>query len=113
MDHIIGGGGNRAAMNIPPLNTLSVIRCSKCGSICFENVFLLRVLSAIQSPDGQEHIIPEPTFRCSECGSILGTNSSGAEYNEEPNEEQKEPVEEDGVSNNDEQPEEPSGLKLV
>ena len=110
MEHIIGGGsgGNRAAMNIPPLNTLSVIKCSKCGNLCFENVFLLRVLSSIQSPDGQEHIIPEPTFRCVQCGSILGTNSSNIE-DEEVNIDQEEPVKE----GDNKEPDESGGLKLV
>jgi len=109
MEHIIGGAGNnKAAMNIPPLNTLPVIKCSRCGGLCFDNVFLLRVLSAIQSSDGQEHIIPEPTFRCSHCGTILGTNS-GPENNVE---DQQDPIN-DPIEEDNSEPEKPSELKLV
>ena len=90
MEHIIGQGGG-AAMGMPALGTLPVIKCPTCGSICFENVFLLRVLSALQSPNGQENIIPEPTFRCTRCGYIHGgisDENKDSQPEEKPNEEE-------------------------
>lgn len=116
MEHIIGQGNNRAAMNMPALNTLPVLKCSKCDSLCFENVFLLRLLSALQSPDGQEHLIPEPTFRCVKCGAIIGERLEDAEQDDsgdstEPTE-PTEPIKESNEDNN-EQPEESGKLKLV
>jgi len=86
MEHILGQG-NKAGMGIPPLGSLPVVKCSNCGSLCFENVYLLRVLSAIQSPDGQELIIPEPTFRCVRCHAVMGgfsdTNKDAEEIKED------------------------------
>jgi len=94
MEHIIGQGGG-AAMGMPALGTLPVIKCPTCGGICFENVFLLRVLSALQSPNGQENIIPEPTFRCTKCGYILGGISDGSDKEDKNEDSQPEESKDD------------------
>jgi len=119
MEHILGQGGG-SPVNMPAMSTLPVIRCSKCGGICFENVFLLRVLSAIQSPDGQEHLVPEPTFRCTGCQSILGGFGDLSNEEKENNSpEQEESGEGEGEnrnedsSNNEDESGDLGNLKLV
>lgn len=71
MGHIFGND-KKTTMTMPQMSSLPVIKCSKCGSVFFENAFLIRVLYSVASPDGQEHIIPEPVFVCKSCGTVLG-----------------------------------------
>lgn len=105
MEHIIGQGNNMR-MNMPQLGSLPVVKCNICGSISFENVYLIRVLSALQSPDGQEHIIPEPTFRCTECKTFLGGKQEEVEIGDRDGEDTNE-------TENNESSEEPGNLRLV
>jgi len=46
-------------------------QCGKCGHTFFENVFKVKKISALMSPNGQESIVPVQTLRCLECGNIL------------------------------------------
>lgn len=115
MEHIIGQG-NKAAMGMPPLGSLPVVKCSNCGSLCFENVYLLRVLSAIQSPDGQEHLIPEPTFRCVSCHAIMGGFSDTSKDTKDEEEIREEGDKTEQSVEDGESKEDPDGgpiLKLV
>ena len=84
MENIIGQ--NKASMGIPSLGSLPFVKCSNCGNVCFENVYVLRVLSALQSPDGHEHLIPEPTFRCVTCKCII-SGIKDEQCNEDNNDE--------------------------
>ncbi len=56
-------------LNINP-NDLTEIKC-KCGSEFFKQSFMLKKLSIIQSPDGQERIIPVQIMLCERCGIPL------------------------------------------
>ena len=47
------------------------ILCPKCGSPVYEKVAMIKKLSAIISPSGQEQIIPIEGFRCIECKYIM------------------------------------------
>ena len=60
---------NAGQVNINP-NDLEDIVCDKCGSQCFQPVFLFKKLSAILSPTGNENIIPLQIYRCADCGHI-------------------------------------------
>ena len=44
--------------------------CSECNNDTFKQVFLMRKLSALLSPSGEETMIPIPTFACDKCGHI-------------------------------------------
>tara|TARA_R100001015_G_C4429373_1_gene27116 strand:- start:39 stop:290 length:252 start_codon:yes stop_codon:yes gene_type:complete len=60
---------NTGPVNINP-NDLEDITCDKCGSQCFQPVFLFKKLSAVLSPTGVENIIPMQLYRCADCGHI-------------------------------------------
>ena len=46
------------------------ITCENCGNYTFQEVALMKRLSALMSPTGQEAVIPIPTFACNACGHI-------------------------------------------
>tara|TARA_Y100001963_G_C6561684_1_gene344648 strand:+ start:230 stop:487 length:258 start_codon:yes stop_codon:yes gene_type:complete len=44
--------------------------CEKCGCKLFTQRFLVRKLSALLSPTGQEAKIPMPLFACANCNHV-------------------------------------------
>jgi DNA-directed RNA polymerase subunit RPC12/RpoP len=46
------------------------IECDNCGSYFFEPVVLMKRLSALLSPTGEEIIIPAQLYRCADCKHI-------------------------------------------
>jgi len=65
-------------VNINPEN-LEDIKCKKvleslnqCGSQNFKQVYQMKKLSALMSPNGQEQIVTLPIFICDNCGEELG-----------------------------------------
>lgn len=44
--------------------------CEKCGCNRFKSAFLLKRISALVSPTGEETIIPMAVFACVECDHI-------------------------------------------
>lgn len=44
--------------------------CSECGSEKFNMQYLIKKISALLSPTGQDVIIPVQVFACSNCGTI-------------------------------------------
>lgn len=46
------------------------IVCEKCSNDRFVNVFFIKHISALMSPNGQEVNAPIPTFACSKCDHI-------------------------------------------
>ena len=52
------------------------IQCEKCNNSTFKQTLLLRKLSALVSPNGQETIVPMAVFACEKCGHV---NSEFAE----------------------------------
>jgi uncharacterized Zn finger protein len=46
------------------------IICKACGNYTFQNVFVMKKVSAIMSPTGKEGVVPVPTFACNACGFI-------------------------------------------
>lgn len=58
----------------PPMNVdlsqAQDITCDNCGNYTFQEVALMKRLSALVSPTGKEAIVPIPTFACNACGFI-------------------------------------------
>ena len=52
------------------------IQCEKCNNSTFKQTLLIRKLSALVSPNGQETIVPIAVFACEKCGHV---NSEFAE----------------------------------
>tara|TARA_B100001113_G_C20765204_1_gene472720 strand:+ start:89 stop:322 length:234 start_codon:yes stop_codon:yes gene_type:complete len=64
-------------VNINP-DDLEDIKCKKvlesldkCGSKNFTQVYQMKKLSALLSPNGQEQIVTLPVFICNDCGEEL------------------------------------------
>ena len=46
------------------------IKCEACEGSTFKQTLLLRKLSALASPNGQETIVPMQVFSCEKCGHV-------------------------------------------
>ena len=46
------------------------IQCESCGGSTFKQTLLLRKMSALVAPGGQETIIPMQVFACEKCGHV-------------------------------------------
>ena len=52
------------------ISKTSAIKCETCENQTFKQSLLLRKLSALVSPNGQETIIPMAVFACEKCGHV-------------------------------------------
>lgn len=57
-------------INIDISNSTEIV-CSECGNKTFNQVYLLRKISAVLSPTGQELLIPIMVYECSGCSKIV------------------------------------------
>ena len=48
----------------------SAVSCESCGNSTFKQSLLLRKLSALVSPNGQETLVPVQVFACEKCGHV-------------------------------------------
>jgi len=55
---------------MPDLTNATDITCENCGNLTFEEVLLMKKVSALVSPNGKEGIVPIPTFACVACGYV-------------------------------------------
>ena len=60
---------NKQPVNID-LSNAQDITCENCGNYTFQEVVLMKKVSALVSPTGKEAIVPIPTFSCNACGFI-------------------------------------------
>jgi hypothetical protein len=47
--------------------------CESCGGGYFTPSFIIKKVSALQSPTGQKMMIPIQVFKCNECGEVINT----------------------------------------
>ncbi len=52
------------------LNETENIACEECQGVYYTPVFVIKRLSALISPSGEERLIPIQTFQCSSCGHV-------------------------------------------
>ena len=52
------------------ISKTSAIKCEKCENPTFKQTLLLRKLSALVSPNGQETLVPVQVFACEKCGNV-------------------------------------------
>ncbi len=52
------------------LRDAETIKCSDCNNYLFITSFILKRLSAIVSPNGQEALIPVQVYSCGNCGEV-------------------------------------------
>lgn len=70
-DDLLGGLGTTGMPQIDPRN-YETIKCDKCGSIQFENQYVLKRVSGMELGQGvKPMILPLNILVCSKCGAIL------------------------------------------
>ena len=52
------------------VNQTTPVRCEKCENQTFKQTLLLRKVSALVSPNGQEQYVPVAVFACEKCGHV-------------------------------------------
>ena len=52
-------------------NKLDSVECKSCECNLFTPSFLIKKVSALQSPTGQQMMAPIQVFRCDNCGEVL------------------------------------------
>ena len=52
------------------LKQADTIKCNDCDNYLFITSFILKKLSAIVSPNGQEALIPVQVYSCGNCGKV-------------------------------------------
>ena len=63
------GPEGQQQMNVD-ISQTSEMKCDKCENNTFKQTMMLRKMSAIISPNGQETIIPMAVFACEKCGNV-------------------------------------------
>ena len=66
---IVPGKDGQAQETIDMSQT-TPIKCEKCENQTFKQSLLLRKLSALVSPNGQETLVPVQVFACEKCGHV-------------------------------------------
>ena len=66
---IVPGKDGQAQQTIDMSQTTQV-QCEKCENSTFKQTLLIRKMSALVSPNGQETIIPMQVFACEKCGHV-------------------------------------------
>ena len=70
------------------LGQAETLQCEKCTNYLFITSFVLKKISALMSPNGQEGIVPIQVYSCGNCGHVPaklleGTDITGKELGEE------------------------------
>lgn len=81
------GGEQPAQMNLNVME-LDNLRCEHCNNQVFQPLFIIKKISALQSPSGKESLAPMQIFACTNCGMV--PNQLGAQLLEIDQEEPKE-----------------------
>ena len=66
---IVPGKDGQVQQTIDISQTTS-IKCEKCENSTFKQTLLIRKMSALVSPNGQETVIPVAVFACEKCGHV-------------------------------------------
>jgi len=54
----------------PDLSQAEEYICARCEHPFFTTIVMVKKLSSLVSPTGQEMVVPQPVFKCDECGYI-------------------------------------------
>jgi DNA-directed RNA polymerase subunit RPC12/RpoP len=65
------------------LKQADTIKCSDCNNYLFITSFILKKLSALLSPNGQEALIPVQVYSCGNCGKVAEGMLEGSGVEEE------------------------------
>ena len=70
MTMIKGNQGGATTLDNIDLTHAKTLECERCGCKGFKQTMMLKKLSPLVSPNGQEAIIPVGVFACDSCGHI-------------------------------------------
>ena len=65
------------------LKQADTMKCSDCNNYLFITSFILKKLSALLSPNGQEALIPVQVYSCGNCGKVAEGMLEGSGVEEE------------------------------
>ena len=65
------------------LKDAETIKCKSCNNYLFITSFVLKRLSALVSPNGQEALIPVQVYSCGNCGEVAEGFLEGSGLEEE------------------------------
>ena len=65
-----GGDGGPPTLDNVDLTHAKTLECEECGCKGFKQTLMLKKLSALISPNGQESMIPVGVFACEKCSHI-------------------------------------------
>ena len=66
------------------LKDAETIKCSDCDNFVFIAGFVLKRLSALLSPTGEEALIPVQVYSCGDCGKVPSKLLEGTGLEENP-----------------------------
>ena len=66
------------------LREADTIKCDDCGNYLFITSHILKRLSAIVSPTGEEALIPVQVYSCGDCGKVPKKLLEGTGLEEDP-----------------------------
>jgi|TARA_Y100000296_G_scaffold45578_1_gene52177 hypothetical protein len=66
------------------LREADTIKCDDCGNYLFITSFILKRLSAIVSPSGEEALVPVQVYSCGDCGKVPSKLLEGSGLEENP-----------------------------
>jgi len=52
------------------LSKADTLQCDKCDNYLFITSFVIKRISAIMSPNGQEGLVPVQVYSCGNCGAV-------------------------------------------
>jgi uncharacterized Zn finger protein len=52
------------------LSKADTLQCDKCDNYLFITSFVIKRISAIMSPNGQEGLVPVQVYSCGNCGQV-------------------------------------------
>ena len=62
--------GNDGGMQSVDLTHTKTMECEECKCKAFKQTLMLKKLSALVTPNGQEAIVPVTVFCCEKCGHV-------------------------------------------
>ena len=70
MTMIQGNNGGTPTLDNVDLTHATTLECEECKCKGFKQTLMLKKLSALVSPNGQEAIVPVAVFCCEQCGHV-------------------------------------------
>ena len=69
------GKQKRQTVDLAKADTM---KCDDCGNYLFINSYVIKRISAIMSPNGQEGLVPVQVYSCGNCGKVPKTLLAGS-----------------------------------